>query len=53
MPDSKDLPVILLITVSSLATKSFNRLLSKQFSIVHAETAEQAWQILQISKKYD
>jgi len=48
MPNSKDLPVILLITVSSLATKSFNRLLSKQFSIVHAESAEQAWQILQI-----
>ena len=47
MPDSKDLPVILLITASSLTTKSFNRLLSEQFSIVQAESAEQAWQVLQ------
>ncbi len=47
MSDSKDLPVILLITASSLTAKSFNRLLSEQFSIVHAESAEQAWQVLQ------
>ncbi|MCP4077161.1 MAG: diguanylate cyclase [Gammaproteobacteria bacterium] len=47
MPDSNDLPAILLITASSLTTRSLNRLIGEQFSIVHAESAEQAWQVLQ------
>ncbi|MCK5665868.1 MAG: diguanylate cyclase [Thiotrichaceae bacterium] len=47
MSDSKDHPVILLISASSLTAKSFNRLLGEQFQIVHAESSEQAWQTLQ------
>jgi diguanylate cyclase (GGDEF)-like protein len=43
MPDSTDLPVILLLTVTSLTKKSFERLLNDRFRLEHVETAEEAW----------
>ncbi len=46
MSDSLDLPVILLVTSSTVINKSVNRLLNGQFSIVHADSSEQAWQEL-------
>ncbi len=47
MSDSVDLPAILLVTASSLTHKSCMRLLGEQFQIVHAESSEQAWNVLQ------
>ena len=46
MPDSTDLPVILLLTVTPLTRKSFERLLNGRFKLEHVETAEQAWGFL-------
>ena len=47
MSDTEDLPSILLVSASRFTSKSFERLLSDQFTVIVAESSEQAWDILQ------
>ena len=47
MPDSTDLPAILLLTETPLIKKSFERLLKAKFQLLHVDTAEQAWDLVQ------
>ncbi len=46
MPDTAELPVILLVSGSELIYKSINRLLKNKFSILQTGNAEHAWDML-------
>lgn len=47
MSDTSELPALLLATASNLTSKSFEKLLKDQFKVIHAESPEQSWEILQ------
>lgn len=47
MSDSEELPSVLLVTDSSFTHKSFNRLIGGHYTILHAESSERAWELLQ------